>query len=153
MAQYPLINGHRYDFSSIEFKYKTKTGPVNRTLGVKSVDYSDSLEPGKVRGNHAQKLGRTRGEYDAEASVELYKTEFDEMLAILGPGYMEQYFDIPVTYAESGSPTTTDTIVGCRIKKVSNAHSEGGEPLTVKIDLDPSHILRNGLHGLINPLK
>jgi hypothetical protein len=151
--QYPLINGHRYDFSSIEFKYKPPTGVVVRTLGLKDIDYSDSLEPGKVRGNHAQKVGRTRGEYDSEASFTMYKSEFDEMVALLGPGYMEKYFDLSVTYAEAGSPTTTDSIVACRIKKVSNAHSEGGEPLAVKVDLDPSHILRNGLHGLINPLK
>lgn len=153
MSQYPMINGHRYDFSSIEVKTKKAGGIVTRTLGVKDIDYSDSLEPGKVRGNHAQKVGRTRGEYDAEGSLTLYKQEFDELLDLFGTGFMEQYFDIPVTYAESGSPTRTDVLSACRIKKIGNTHSEGGEALTIKLELDVGQIIRDGKHALTNPLK
>lgn len=153
MANYPLINGHRYDFSSIDFRYQTPTGVMVRTVGIKEISYSDSLEPGKVRGNHAQNVGRTRGEYSAEASITLYKQEFDEMIALMGTGYGEKYFDISVSYAEAGSPTKTDLVTGNRIKRVENSGSEGNEALIVKVDLDPSDVYRDGKHLLLNPVK
>jgi hypothetical protein len=144
MASYPLINGKRYDHSSVTIKVKGKD-----YIGIKSINYSDSLEPGKLRGTSAQKLGRTRGEYDGEASFEMYTEEASELLSDIGDGFMEVEFDIVVGYADEGQPTITDNIVGCRIKKQEASSSEGSDPNVRKFDLDIMYVKWNGL----NPIK
>jgi hypothetical protein len=137
--QYPTINGHRYSFASIELTIGTK-----RFIGFKGVDYSDELDPGIVRGAHAQPLGRTKGDYTAEASLTMLKEEWDELLATLGNGYLEIGFPITACYAEDGLPTNVDKLIGCRIKKVSDSHSQGNDGLEIKLDLSVMYITRNG---------
>ncbi len=138
--QYPLINGHRYEFASIELN-------INGSLlsGFKDLSYSDSLDPAKIRGNSPQVIGRTKGTYDAEGSLTVYKEEWADILLklSLGGGYMEVPFIISVVTSES-IRVQTDILSGCRIKKVEDSHSEGNEALVVKLDLDIMVITRNG---------
>lgn len=141
---YPLINGIYPDHASIEVKLK---GTVS--LGVKEIQYDDSLEPGEVRGTHAQMLGRTRGEYKTSGSLTLFATEWEEFRRRLGSGFMEAVFDVVVNYRPPGSPMATDTLVGCRIKKVEKSSSAGSDPIAVKLEL---HIMRINWNGL-DPLK
>ena len=70
MATNPLINGVVYDHSSVEINIKG-----TRYLRVSGSPYSDSLEPGKLRGAAAKVLARTRGEYSAEGSFKISKKE------------------------------------------------------------------------------
>lgn len=146
---YPLVNGIRYDWSSVLFD-------INgiKFQGFKSVDYSASLTPGKIRGNRAQVVGRTRGSYDATGSAEVWKADFLNVLAVLGDGFMETSFNITASYSEVTTPNLiiTDQLVGCRIVKHSDQGSEGEEPLTVKLDLDMLYIAPNG-QVPINPLQ
>jgi hypothetical protein len=142
---YPLINGARFDFSSVEIS-------VGGRLfnGVKSLKYSQTLEPGLVRGNRSQVLGRTRGPLDSEGSIELYRLEFQDLIATLamlrpGVGYMEAPFDITATYSEIGSSVVTDRLQGCRIKKHENSGQEGGDALTVACDLHIMMVLPGGV--------
>lgn len=140
---YPMVNGNRYDFSSVQITVPD----INRVFeGVKSVGYSDELSPGKLRGNRAQVVGRTRGQYEASANVEMYKSEAQQLIDALGPGYMERSFSITVAYSEPATPDLiiVDTISGCRIKKVEDSGSEGEEAIATKFDLDALLILRNG---------
>src|SRR5262245_3632205 len=95
--QYPLINGRRYDFSSI-----TLNAAGTKLTGFTSIKYSHKLTPKKVMGTHPQPIGRTRGEYEAQGSLTLYRQEMDELRTQLGPGYMEVIFDITVSYADDG---------------------------------------------------
>lgn len=127
---YPLINGVRHSYASIELDVNGK-----KFYGHREISYSQDLEPGEVRGAHAQLLGRTRGDLKAEGSLTTYLGEWKKLLSALGNGYMEKSFDITVSYAEDGQPTVTDKLRGCRIKKVEESHSQGTDGLTVKIDL------------------
>jgi len=145
---YPLINGVRYDFSSIEVKVSGRS-----FLGIKEIAYSDSLEPGEVYGAHAQVLGRTRGQYKAEGSMTLFRAEADEWLQALGEGFLEAVFDIQVFYAEAGMPLVTDTLVGCRIKKPDISLSAGSDALQVKFDLHMLYILHNGIAPIRHLLR
>lgn len=131
--EYPLINGHRYSYASIEADINGK-----KFYGHKEISYNQELEPGEVRGAHSQLLGRTKGDLKAEASLTTYLEEWQELLEALGDGYMETPFDIIVSYAEEGRPTVTDKLRGCRIKRVEESHSQGTDALTVKLDL---HVL------------
>lgn len=138
MAQIPLINGHRYQFTSLEANVAGIPIP-----GITELTYSDTLEPGKVEGARPQLLGRTRGKYEAEASMSMYRQEFDELTTKLGDGYGEKVFNIVANYGDDGQPTVTDRIVGCRIKKVDNQAQKGNDPLEVKLELDIMYITRN----------
>jgi hypothetical protein len=153
-ALYPLINGFRYDFSSVEIR-------VGGTIfnGVKSLKYSQTLEPGKARGNRSQVIGRTRGKLDSDGSIELYRLEFDDLVRALGLlqpglGYMEVPFDIVAMYGEVNiAQPTVDSLMGCRIKKHDTPLQEGGDAVTVSCDLDVMYVLMNGQApiGLTNP--
>lgn len=139
---YPLINGVRYDWSSVDIKID---GLIYG--GVKEISYSNSLEPGKLRGNKAQFIGRTRGEYSAEASITLYRLEYHALIEALWAkgGYMEVSFNIFASYSEAPpAPVITDHLLGCRIKKDDFSGSEGGDPQAVKLDLDLMMMLPNG---------
>lgn len=143
--QYPLINGIRYDFSSVEIAVGARL-----FNGVKSLKYSQTLKPGKVRGNRAQVIGRTRGILDADGGLELYRLEFQDLIAVLaqlrpGVGFMEAVFDITATYSEAGQPVTQDVLQGCRITKHDHDGKEGEEASTVNMDLDIMLVLPGGV--------
>jgi hypothetical protein len=122
--------------------------------GVKSITYRHNLDPGVLRGNRAGLIGRTRGTYTAEGSVEFYRAEYEQFLSSLtggglgafvnAPGYMEAIFDITVSYSEAFSPLLTDKLIACRLKSAENSHAEGNDPLTVKCDLSIMYLVENG---------
>ena len=150
----PLINGNRYSFASIELRLLGK-----RYFGVKSINYSDSLEPGEVRGTDPQLIGRTKGKYSADASIEMYLREFDDFAAQLASqagavglpnatGYMEIPFDVIVSFAEDGAPVITHEIIGARIKKSDHSNAEGSDAISVKNDLHVMVIRKNGVDSV-----
>lgn len=148
---YPLINGLRFDFSSVTIRIGTQL-----FNGVKSLKYSQTLEPGIVRGNRSQVIGRTRGTLDSEGSIELYRSEFQDLITALialpnagagALGYMEVPFDITAIYAEVGSTPITDVLVGCRIKKHELSGQEGSDAITVACDLHIMSVLMGGAGG------
>ncbi len=148
---YPLINGHRFDFSSVEINVAGI-----RFQGIKSLSYKETLDHGYIRGNRAQVLGRTRGTHTAEGSLEMYKSEADLLMARLSVnpafGYMEAAFDIMAVYNEVGSIPQTDRLVGCRIKALDISGSESNEALTVKMDMHIMYIQLTGKTAL-SPLQ
>ena len=148
MATYTKINGKAYSHSSIEVQLNGKP-----YLFVKEVTYSDSLEPGEVRGTSAQLLSRTRGDYKSEASITLYKGSAQELVDDLGDGYLEKEFDLVVTRQEQDMSTIIDTVVKCRIKKIESGSSQGADPNEVKLDLHPFYILWNGFSPIADLIK
>jgi len=135
----PLINGVRYDFSSIVFHING-----DLIIGVKEISYKNTRDRGEVRGTSLQKLGRTRGQYKAEASATIFRREFDDLVDRLGDGYMEVVFPITVSYADDGQPLVTDTIVGCTITEDEHSNSAGTDATEVKLTFDPMYILIKG---------
>jgi hypothetical protein len=115
--------------------------------GVKSINYSESVERGRVRGTSQRKLALTSGEHDTEADLEVYLADWYELLALLGDGYMMTPFAISVSYT-NGEDFHTDELIGVRIKKVGNAHAQGNDPLTIKLELDVMRLKRDGLDGV-----
>ena len=142
---YPLINGHRYSWASIELGV---AGDLTR--GFKSINYSDGLEPGKVPGTDPSAIGRTRGKHTAEGSVEMYRTEAQNLIEKIGDGFYEVAWDITVCYREPGLPIITDSIRGVRLKKTNADNSDGSDASSLKFDPDIIlPILWNGIAGVI----
>ncbi len=145
---YPLINGIRHEWSSVEIKLD---GDVY--IGVKEIKYSDSLKGTKIRGTHPKPLGRTRGEYDSEGSIVLWFAEAVLFRRKLGKGYKEKSFDILVAYSEEGFETVVDELIGVRITKDEGGGSQSPDGLTISWDLDPMDVLWDGLDSLSTSLN
>lgn len=141
---YPLVNGHRYSYASIEIRILDKI-----FFGFRAINYTNALSVGELYANAPHKIGRTRGRYEPTASAEMYRLEYEnlkESLAILngGQGYQEVPFDIIVAYAE-GTPVVTDTIVGARIISADFSNAEGTDPSIVAIELNVMEIREAGI--------
>ncbi len=145
--QYPLLNGVRHSFCSIELK-------LNNTIfiGFKSLNYNRTRSRGVVRGNHPDPLGKTRGDNEYEADCELYLAEWNMFQMSLGAGYGDVFFQIFATYSENGFDTIQDVINGCTIDSTEVSQSQGSDPLVRKFDLSPLKILYNGVDDMITPL-
>lgn len=146
--KYPLVNGVRYSFASIELSVAGKV-----ILGAKEIAYTETLEPGELRGTSSQLLGRTAGDYSVEGSMTLYREEFDDLLGTLGEGYLRKVFDVTITYADEGAPTKTDKLVGCRIKSVEQSNSQGTDGLEVQLQLHVMYLVRDERAGIPNLRK
>ena len=144
MADYPLINGNKYDWSSVELDI----GDAGIFTGVKEITFTHSLEPGVVRGTRAEMIGRTRGEYTAEGSMVVYAEEYSEIITALGDGYMEASFSITITYSDTNVPVQVNRLIGCRITNVEGGGSQGTDPLEVSLDLSIFRVETGGLNAV-----
>lgn len=135
------INGYKYSFASVKLKANGQA-----ITGLKSIDYSNSIERGRVRGVGIQENGRTRGQATSTAKIGFADLEsYMAFITSLGNGYMEAWFDIVVSYADDGAPLITDTVVGCQIKTPPRTAAQGTDALAVDCELDCSYVLENGL--------
>ena len=137
--EYPQINGARHSWASVTIDLNG-----DKFEGVKEIKYSDSLEPGEVMGTATRRIGRTRGEAKAEASITLYLSERSAFYAKLGAGGYKKAFNIVVSYEEGGE-IVTDKIIGCRVKKGEGGGSSGSDAIEHPMDLDVHKILWNGV--------
>jgi hypothetical protein len=139
-VSYPEVNNRTYSFASVEID-------IDGTIytAVKSINYSDSLEPGELRGTAVHALARTAGEYKAEASFEVSLAEAKLIREKVGDGYMLKSFPITVTFTEDNEETHKHELVGCRMKKNDNSNQSGSDPTMEKIDLHVMYIKRDGL--------
>lgn len=151
---FPLINGVRHGFSSIELKLNTQI-----FVGFKSINYSRTRTRTMVRGNHPDPIGKTRGENEYSADCELYFAEwvlFQSQLkapeAVGDGGYGDAFFPIYVTYGENGFDTVTDEILGCTMDTTEASNGQGADPLVRKIELNPLKVKFGGLDDLAFPL-
>lgn len=147
--QYPLINGVRHSWSSVEIEIGgLKFG------GFTEVNYSAKLDGVYVRGQGSTPIAQTTGLGEFSADVTYLLAEMDQFLATLQNGFMTASFNMIVQYTNEGyldtsMPVITDTISGCRITELSAAASNGsGDPLVRKATLKPMGMLFNG----INPM-
>ena len=147
MADYPLINGLKRDWSSVEIDLN---GTIH--VGVKEITWTESLEPAEVRGTRAQVLALTRGEHSAEGALIMYEEDARELLADLGTGYGEATFDITVNFSSPGTTTATTKLRGCRITSKEGGGSQGSDPLEMSFDLMILQIEEEGLTMVANPL-
>lgn len=147
MPTYPKVNGHAYDFSSSELTFNDQI-----FTGVTEFNYTETLEPGVLRGTHAQKLARTRGEYDATGSISMYLEDYRAFVAALGSGYGEKYWDATATYSNEGSPTATTVLSGCRITSKAHETGQGPDGLVVSFDIDIGLVEEDGLTMISDPL-
>jgi len=146
-----LINGHVYDFSSIELVF----GPALIISRVQSINYEHGVDQGVLRGTSPHMLGSTRGQYDANASLTMYLEDWALAKAALmvmptPGGFMEKRFPILVTYAELTRKPIVDTLTGARVIRVRRGNSVGPDPVSVDLDLHVMRILEDGIPAVLS---
>lgn len=148
---YPLINGFRHQFSSVELKFQVEGGQKVQVF-MKSLNYSRKRNRGLVRGNHPDPLAKTRGENEYSGDCELFLAEWLLLKRTLGVGYGDVFFTVMVTYGENGFDTFTDQIQGCTMDGLEASMSQGSDPLVRKFDLAPLKIIFDDEDDLEFPL-
>ncbi len=144
---YPLVNGVRHGFSSIELKI----GPLT-FIGFKSFNYNITRSRSLIRGNHPDPIGWTRGENEYKADCELYLAELLALLEELGDGWQDLPISVLCTYGENGFDTKKVELTGCHLDGLDFSAAQGTDGLAVKVDLNPLKILINGSDNNERPL-
>jgi hypothetical protein len=145
--QYPLVNGVRHSWASIEAKV------AGQTFYITSVNYARKRNRTMVRVNHPDPIAKTRGSNDYTADIEMLLAEFNAFQTILiaqanaaglNGGYGDVAFQVVVSYTENGLDTVTDTIIGCTMDSTDASNAEGTDASKRKMDLAPLKILYGG---------
>lgn len=145
--QYPLVNGVRHSYSSIEL---TLNGQIYK--GFKSINYDRVRGRSMARGNSPDPLGKTRGDNEYSADCELFLAEFNLLISKLGAGYGDKLFTVTVTYSENGFDTIEDVLLGCSVDSSTASQGQGPDALSRKVTLNPVKIKFSGLDDLGSPL-
>lgn len=141
------INGRAYDHGQVE----VKVNGVHYAM-VKALTYSTKLERGKAMGTSPFVRQFTRGKYEGDGSLELYKTVDGgslQLLRDLGDGYLEKDVTITVSFGVDGDPVTLDKLVGVRLGGHEGGSSEGTDPNVDKF----SFVFKGALIDGKQPLK
>ena len=151
-SNYPLINGVKFDWSSIEL---SMAGGI--FTGCSELAYKQTREVGEVYGTGAEKLARTLGQLNADGSVALYRRDEQDFLAKLTnngqSGYLDTSFDITVIYsATGGDGTLTDKCIGCVITELDISGSAGTDHVMVTCTLDIMRVELGGILPITNML-
>jgi hypothetical protein len=150
--QVPLINGVVYSFAHITMQI----AGLEFTGGFKSIKYARKRNREMVYSNSPDPVGKTLGQNEYSASVEVYFAWWLAVLktieANLGPGYGDQSFPTYVRYANNGFDPCVDEILNCNFDTTDADNQAGTTALTRMIDLSPTKILFNGVDDLANPL-
>lgn len=142
----PLVNGYRYSYVSIELGIDG-----TRIYGVKAINYKTAQKKGKVAGTSPLRLGRTRGKAEPEASIEIYKREFQSLVDKLMQGQPNTVGihdiiipSITVTYAETSGEVVTDTLTSITLDEIDQANQDNTDATSVKLALDIMNVLWGG---------
>ncbi|SHJ76007.1 hypothetical protein SAMN02745146_0095 [Hymenobacter daecheongensis DSM 21074] len=110
--------------------------------GIEAFKYSDSTEIDVAYGAGGMPIGKTRGNYKAEASISLYVEEVIAIQKQLPKGMRFQDipdFDVPVTFEHQGS-LYTDVVRNCSFKDNGKESKNGEGKMVREYTLVPSHI-------------
>lgn len=132
-------------------KFGTMTGWNSVTVnimgrnveGISALSYNDSMEKENVHGAGAYPVGRSRGNYEAEASMTLFKEELDalKMAIPMGKRLVDiAPFDIVVQYEKDNGQIFKDVIRNAEFTNDGIDASQGDRTLETECELIISHI-------------
>lgn len=138
----PLINGFRYDWSSLTIRIMGQSLP--NSFG--KIAYSVEREGrAHVYGKGKDPIGQTRGRNKPTCSFTTPKGDWDHLCSLVPANtpLSEFFFDIVVSYEDEGK-VITDKILGCTITKFEDDAEQGGDALMVSVEVLPTRVLPNG---------
>lgn len=109
--------------------------------GITSIKYLDSMEKENVQGAGAYPVGRSRGNYEAEASITLYKEEIDAIKKASSVPLLEiAPFDIIVQYTMPDGTILKDVIRNAEFMNDGVELEQGDGTISTELELIISHI-------------
>lgn len=147
LPQYPLINGVRPDWASIQFSPQLPDGSKSVIVGLKSLNYKAEQDPVDVMGTSPLPIAQTRGTVKFSGDVEMYLAEFHALVDAIGDNFATTLITVTIAYSE-GDFTKTDTLIGCRLISPEASQSQGADPLTRKFSLKMLEILWGGVRAV-----
>lgn len=137
---FPEINGQKHTFSDV-----TIAANAAKRRGFTKLDYGTKRAMTDCHGTGPNRVGVAIGKVTNEGSAEMYRADFEELVAPLGDGFTNVPFQITAVYrTRLGAPLITDTLNAVRIMEVKPALSEGDEAAKVSITFNIGGILFNG---------
>jgi hypothetical protein len=146
VAEYPLIAGQMASWAEIGITLSVYGGLTFSTADFAGIDWDDALDPGKVYGTGGRMIGRTTGQYDANASMSMYLAkarEFQKALAQIQPNKIGLVvFDAQVAWVpQTGDgEVITCTLVGCRLAGRSQSNANGTDASVIEMPLSVARI-------------
>ncbi|GLB51706.1 hypothetical protein NBRC110019_07450 [Neptunitalea chrysea] len=114
--------------------------------GITGVNYDDNTTKEHVRGVGSKPIGRSKTDYEATASITLYKEEVDAIQAALPLGKSLSDiapFNIIVMYEKEDGTITKDIIMACEFTGNARAISQGDGTISNEYTLITSEIIWN----------
>ncbi|HCY81539.1 MAG TPA: hypothetical protein DHV22_08045 [Xanthomarina gelatinilytica] len=109
--------------------------------GITALKYLDSQEKENVYGSGSKPVGRSRGNYEAEASITLYKEEVDAIKSASDVPLLEiAPFDIIVQYTLPDGAIKKDIIRNAEFTNDGVEVEQGDGSITTEHELIISHI-------------
>jgi len=111
--------------------------------GISAIAYDDTMTKENVKGAGGYPIGRSRGGYEATASITLYKEEVAAIQAMLPPGKRLQDiapFDIVVVYENENGVIDTDIIRACEFTNNKRDVKTGDGTIAVELTLIISQV-------------
>lgn len=134
------INGFAFSHSSIEVQFAGKT-----IVELQSVDYGTSRDRGDVYGTGVKRLARTQGQEKNEASCQVTREGYQDLLTKLRQlgqqqnpvtGIQDTPFSVVVSFQEAGQPRVVDTLSGCLIDENKLSSKVGSDATMVDLTLN-----------------
>lgn len=111
--------------------------------GITELAYDDTTKKENAYGAGKYPVGRGEGNYEAKASITLYKEEVDALQKALSPGQRLQDilpFDVNVEYERKNGSIQKDRIRNCEFtNNIVDVKNNDGT-ISVKLELIVSHI-------------
>jgi len=146
--QYPVVQGVRMDPSSVELKLLS---PVNQIILFLSVSWKRTRTRKKIKLNHPDPVGKTRGSNDYDFNVELEIEEYNLIINTLGNGYGDAQFVATLNIREAGFDPILVEAFNCSLDE-DDGDAAGENGLSRKINFNPTKIKVNGFDDLTVPL-
>lgn len=114
--------------------------------GITKVSYNDKTTKENAYAAGPYPIGRTEGNYEPEASIELLKEEVDGIQKALGAGMRLQDippFDINVVYERKDGTIQKDRVMHCEFTNNTREVAQSDGSISVELELITSHIQWN----------
>jgi hypothetical protein len=140
MSDFPSIQGQYVSWAEVQPALQVVGGATTQTRDFKAIEWDDSLVPGKVRGTGPFIIGRTVGEYDANASISMYYSKaiiFMETLAMVKSQIGLVPFDLPVSWSplDGIGDVYSIRMVGCKLTKREVKIGPGSDAMAITMPL------------------
>lgn len=126
------INGEIYSWSNVRINLLGRN-----VVGLKGIDYGDSVEVKGVKGRGMKDIGVVIGNYQATGKIMLEMSEVEALNLSMPLGtsiYDIPAFDVPVCYKNNDSRLVTHILKNCRFTAQSRS-GKAGEVKEFEVEL------------------